>query len=292
MARVVLASSPWRTHATPALTGGMGSRLARVRRASAPCPPPHGRGKHATPTYNLVTWCEENFKRGLLKEYVDPDKGPTEVTYASTYKALWKCAACGYEWRATVTNRTKRDRPSGCPVCSRQVASSTNNFLVWCEENGERGKKLLEKYVDPDRGPTEVTYGSDYKALWKCAACDHEWRATVRDRTRSDKPRGCPACSGYAASSTNNFLVWCEENGERGKKLLEEYVDPDRGPTEVMRGSEYKAMWKCAACGHEWRAVMHSRTKSDKPSGCPACNRARRTAQSQSGRRVPPAATR
>ena len=215
MARVALASSPWRPHATPALTGGMGSRLARVRRASAPCPPPHGRGKHATPTYNLGTWCEENFKRGLLKEYVDPDKGPTEVTYASTYKALWKCAACGYEWRATVTNRTKRDRPSGCPVCSRQVASSTNNFLVWCEENGERGKKLLE-----------------------------------------------------------------------------EYVDPDRGPTEVMRGSEYKAMWKCAACGHEWRAVMHSRTKSDKPSGCPACNRARRTAQSQSGRRVPPTATR
>ena len=91
---------------------------------------------------------------------------------------------------------------------------------------------------------------------------------------------------------TNNFLVWCEKNGERGKKLLEEYVDPDRKPTEVMRASHYKALWKCAACGHEWRAVMHSRTKSDKPRGCPACNRARRNAQSQSGRRVPPAATR
>jgi DNA-directed RNA polymerase subunit RPC12/RpoP len=213
MARVALASSPWRPHATPALMGGMGSRLARVRRASAPCPPPHVRGRHATPDNNFLTWCEENFERGLLKEYVDPDRGPTEVTRGSHYRALWKCAACGYEWRAMVNNRTIH-------------------------------------------------------------------------------AQGCPACSGRVASSTNNFLVWCEKNGELGKKLLDEYVDPDRKPTEAMRASHYKAIWKCAACGHEWRAVMHSRTKSDKPSGCPACNRARRTAQSQSGRRVPPAATR
>ena len=96
MARVALASSPWRPHATPALMGGMGSRLARVRRASAPCPPPHVRGRHATPDNNFLTWCEENFKRGLLKEYVDPDKGPTEVMRGSGYKALWKCAECDH----------------------------------------------------------------------------------------------------------------------------------------------------------------------------------------------------
>ena len=106
MARVALASSPWRPHATPALMGGMGSRLARVRRASAPCPPPHVRGRHATPDNNFLTWCEENFERGLLKEYVDPDRGPTEVTRGSHYRALGKCAACGYEWRAMVNYRT------------------------------------------------------------------------------------------------------------------------------------------------------------------------------------------
>ena len=48
---------------------------------------------------------------------------------------------------------------------------------------------------------------------------------------------GCPACSRQVASATTNFLAWCEANGEQGKTLLEEYVDPDKGPTEVMRGS-------------------------------------------------------
>jgi DNA-directed RNA polymerase subunit RPC12/RpoP len=372
MARVALACSPWRTHATPALTGGMGSRLARVRRASAPCPPPHGRGRRATPDNNFLTWCEENFKRGLLKEYVDPDKGPTEVMRGSGYKALWKCAACGHEWRATMQNRTRSDKPRGCPECNRTFpfvheATPTNNFLVWCEKNGLRGEILLEEYVDPDKGPTEVMRGSGYKALWKCAECDHEWRAVMHSRTRRNRPSGCavcskrlpkseayfflewceengergerlsreyadpdvkptelaygsgykalwkcaacdhewravmhhrtslggcPACSRQVASSTNNFLAWCEENGEQGKTLLEEYVDPDRKPTEVTRASSYKALWKCAACDHEWRTTMNHRSKSDRPTGCPACNRARRTAYSQSGRRVPPAATR
>ena len=290
MARVALASSPWRTHATPALTGGMGSRLARVRRASAPCPPPHGRGRRATPDNNFLTWCEENFKRGLLKEYVDPDKGPTEVMRGSGYKALWKCAECDHEWRAVMHSRTRRNRPSGCAVCSKRLPKSEAYFfLEWCEENGERGERLSREYADPDVKPTELAYGSNYKALWKCATCDHEWRAVMHHRTSLG---GCPACSRQVASSTNNFLAWCEENGEQGKTLLEEYVDPDRKPTEVTRASSYKALWKCAACDHEWRTTMNHRSKSDRPTGCPACNRARRTAYSQSGRRVPPAATR
>ena len=94
---------------------------------------------------------------------------------------------------------------------------------------------LLKEYVNPDRGPTEVTRGSHYRALWKCAACGYEWRAMVNNRTIH--AQGCPACSGRVASSTNNFVAWCEKNGELGKKLLDEYVDPDRKPTEAMRAS-------------------------------------------------------
>jgi hypothetical protein len=72
--------------------------------------------------------------------------------------------------------------------------SKTSNFLVWCEKNGELGKKLSREYVDKDKPPTAVSKGSNYKALWKCGRCSHEWRATVNHRTKSDKPTGCPGC--------------------------------------------------------------------------------------------------
>ena len=102
--------------------------------------------------------------------------------------------------------------------------------------------------------------------------CKHVWRAQVNDRTKSDKPNGCPKCANNApASKTNNFLAWCEKNGELGKKLSREYVDKDKPPTAVTKASHYKALWKCEECKHVWRATVNHRTKSDKPTGCPAC---------------------
>ena len=70
-------------------------------------------------THNFLAWCEKNGELGkkLSREYVDKDKPPTAVTYASKYKAKWKCGTCSHEWRARMDHRTKSDKPSGCPEC-------------------------------------------------------------------------------------------------------------------------------------------------------------------------------
>ena len=178
-------------------------------------------------------------------------------------------------WRAMVCSRTRSDRPTGCPKCAHIAPlSKTHNFLAWCEKNGELGKKLSREYVDKDKPPTAVTKASHYKAKWKCSnvECKHVWRAQVSDRTKSDKPRGCPKCANHGPlSKTNNFLAWCEKNGELGKKLSREYVDKDKPPTAVTYRSTYKALWKCAECDHEWLATLNQRTTSRNPNACPAC---------------------
>lgn len=152
-------------------------------------------------------------------------------------------------------------------------------FEEWCDENGERGARLFREYHSKKMKKTEVSYGSQYKALWKCEDCKHKWRAVMGDRTRSVEPRGCPKCClsrgqgcYTVVSKRNNFHVWCEKNGERGKKLLLEYVDPDKKPTELTKGSRHKAMWKCQKCTHAWGAMVCNRTKSDKPTGCLKCH--------------------
>jgi len=231
-----------------------------------------GRGK------SFFDWCMENGERGkqLLREFYEVDK-LQELTKGSSYKAKWKCQKCKHLWRATVMNRTRSGRASGCPKCClsrgqgcHTVLSRTNNFLTWCEKNGERGKKLREEYCDTDKHPTSVTKGSHYKALWRCGTSAHEWRAKVNSRTNGVTPSGCPQCK--TNPPVSNFLTWCEKNGERGKKLHKEYVDEDKKPSEVSYGSNYKALWKCETCANEWRALVKSRTKSDGPHGCPECN--------------------
>ena len=144
-------------------------------------------------------------------------------------------------------------------------------FIEWCAENGKRGERLANEFRE--ELPTELTKGSTYKAKWKCLKCRHVWRAQVGSRTRSHKPRGCPKCANHGPlSKANNFLVWCEKNGERGKKLSREYVDKDKPPMAVTKASHYKAKWKCGRCSHEWRARVSNRTRSVTPNGCPECN--------------------
>jgi hypothetical protein len=36
--------------------------------------------------------------------------------------------------------------------------------------------------------------------------------------------------------------------------------------------SREKVPWKCGSCEWEWDARIFHRTRSDRPSGCPACN--------------------
>ena len=149
------------------------------------------------------------------------------------------------------------------------------SLVKWCAESGARGERLLLEYRDDEKLPSEVMALSSYKALWRCATCEHEWKAGVGSRTRSDAAAECMRCHGCSGRGIS-FQVWCDANGERGKTLLEEFVDPDRMPTDVMKGSQYKALWKCAECDHEWRALMHSRTKANNPNGCPATCRKKR----------------
>ena len=49
------------------------------------------------------------------KDIVDPMK----VTRGSAIKVWWKCKKCGYEWQATINNRS---RGSGCYICTHREA--------------------------------------------------------------------------------------------------------------------------------------------------------------------------
>jgi hypothetical protein len=142
----------------------------------------------------------------------------------------------------------------------------------WCEENGERGAKLLAEYADTEKGPREVAKGSKYKALWNCIDCGHEWRARVTHRTDIERPRGC---AGKMATETHNLKLACEESGGRLAHLLEEWNHPTMRMEDFTPCSAEKVPWKCE-CGAEWDARISSRTGSDRPSGCPQCGNHRR----------------
>ena len=191
-------------------------------------------------------------------EYGKNDLLPTEVSAGSNQKVWWKCHVCGYEWRATIHNRSAEH---GCPVCAGHVVMTGYNDLATMhpelvdEWDSERNGELL---------PTGVTAHSERKVWWRCRTCGHAWEAAIKNRSK-EGGGGCPVCSGRAVAAgfndlaTVNPILAAEWSSEKNGDLR---------PTMVTMGSHKTVWWKCSMCGREWQATVNHRSSGH---GCPRC---------------------
>ncbi len=193
-----------------------------------------------------------------------------EITYGNDKKVWWKCSNINeHEWEASPNSRTNMG--TGCPICANQNRGPTGK-----PKPGESLKDLFPKvaaYWHPTKNgslsPSEITYGSGRKVWWKCpVAADHEWEASINDRTGS-KPTGsgCPFCAGIKVSTSNSFHLLFPQ-------LSSQWHPKKNGklrPENYTYGSGIKVWWKCpVAADHEWEASINDRTGSN--SLCPFCN--------------------
>jgi hypothetical protein len=144
------------------------------------------------------------------------------------------------------------------------------------------GQKLIEEWAEPDVNMKDVLPGTQKKLLWRCSAgCMEDgqpftWKSTVNNRTRPDR-QGCPGCASRVPTDAHNLLKWCQDNGEYGQKLIEEWAEPDADMKDVMPSSAKKLLWRCSAgCTEDgqpftWEAMVFARTGPIR-CGCPGCS--------------------
>ncbi|OLS17043.1 MAG: hydrogenase nickel incorporation protein HypA, partial [Candidatus Heimdallarchaeota archaeon LC_3] len=109
--------------------------------------------------------------------------------------------------------------------------------------------------------PELYTKGSRYKAHWICKKCNHEWKATISNRSNGT---GCPACSGRVVTNTNNLKVTHPEFAKEWN-----YDKNKNSPEQYTKGSHYQANWLCKYCSNDWKCPINDR----KILGCPECSR-------------------
>jgi hypothetical protein len=158
-------------------------------------------GLVATETHNLALACAQSEGRlaHLPGEWHHPTKRMEDCTPASGEKVRWRCRTCEWEWDATINSRTGSDRPRGCPACAGKVATETHNLALACEESEGQLAHLPGEWNHPTKRMEDFTPASDEKVPWRCGTCEWEWGARIADRTKSDRPSGCPVCAGQVA---------------------------------------------------------------------------------------------
>ncbi len=180
---------------------------------------------------------------------------PDMVMPGSHRMVWWRCGE-GHVWRAAVKSRTSG---CGCPVCANRAIEPGENDLaathpeLAAQWDAERNGSLT---------PQDVVAGSHKRVWWRCER-GHEWQAAVYSRTVSGT--GCPVCTGKQVLPGVNDLasqypeLSAEWAWERNGELTPERVSPS---------SNRRVWWRCAL-GHEWQAVVASRTRMG--TGCPYC---------------------
>lgn len=192
----------------------------------------------------------------LIKEW-DFEKNqinPQDVSVWSHKKAWWKCEK-GHQYEMSVADRSNGN---ACPYCSN------HRVLIGFNDLGTLYPNLVDEWIIDrnSKKPEEFTYGSNYKAWWKCKN-GHEYQARIFSRT--SKGSGCPYCSGIRPIVGKNDLMTINRD------LANEWDYEKNGelkPDQFLPGSHKKVWWKCKICGNSWEAEIKSRNSGN---GCPVC---------------------
>ena len=106
-----------------------------------------------------------------------------------------------------------------------------------------------------------VSYGSK-KKVWWLGKCGHEWQASVDSRSRGN---GCPICA------NQQLLVGFNDLATVSPNVAREWHPTKNGSLEptMVSPKANKKVWWLGKCGHEWEALISSRTNGR---GCPYCS--------------------
>ena len=198
---------------------------------------------------------------------------PSAIAAKSSRKLWWRCKQCGHEWETTVGARAAG---SGCPECDRQRKRGARTVARERSLQALHPGLLAEWHPtrNSDVDPANISPGSKQKVWWCCAACGHEWRAAVHNRTA--RGSNCPVCGLKRRARTQSEVAPARSLAVKHPDVAAE-LHPQRNPgidpTRLGARSSLKLWWKCASCGHDWKTAVSTRTDG---SGCPACYRAKR----------------
>ena len=182
------------------------------------------------------------------------DLTPSDVLPGSHRLVWWQCPH-GHEWRAQIKSRVSG---AGCSVCSNRALLRGVNDLA---TNNPELARQWHPTKNGDLTPRDVLAGSRRKVWWICEH-GHEWQADVSSRNHGT---GCPVCAGKKViSGENDFASQYPELARQWHPTKNGSLRPD----QVTPSSNKKVWWICDK-GHEYQAVIASRTR--RHGGCPYC---------------------
>ncbi|MHC5534693.1 zinc-ribbon domain-containing protein [Priestia megaterium] len=157
-----------------------------------------------------------------------------------------------------------------------------NSYKLLKKDNSLANLRLdiVEEWnVEKNEGlnPDNFSVKSRRKVWWICKDCNHEWKASIGDRTRDNKSTNCPKCARRITGEKNRANKLNDKNRlsicypEMAKQWVYEKND-NFTPETISSNSRFNAWWRCEK-GHEFQGSVVVRTSRNII--CPYCSNKR-----------------
>lgn len=187
---------------------------------------------------------------------------PFDVFPHSRKKVWWQCdVSKDHEWKSSINGKTSSDNECSC--CFGRTVVLSNCLATLYPE--------IAKQWHPTKNflltPFDVVSHTSKRVWWKCeVADDHEWEASISNRTRGEGG-GCPCCKGGKLVLSNCLATTHPELSKEWHPTKNNNLTP----YDVVSKSDKEVWWKCdKGEDHEWQAKVYSRAM--KKTGCPCCS--------------------
>jgi len=153
----------------------------------------------------------------------------------------------------------------GC-IATKQQALQNNNLV-----DHSNWQTLYKEWDISKNGKPDLYAASSNKSVWwVCLTCQTKWKASIASRlTNLTK---CPKCAKKDMAKTQQEQAALRNNLaiQRPDLVTEWGQQNNQPPQKYSLRSNQKVWWQCGRCGHEWKAMILTRTKDE--TGCPRCN--------------------
>jgi hypothetical protein len=179
---------------------------------------------------------------------------PSEIKSRGAKQYYWK-QSCGHIGKAHIAEMLAK--PNRCGYCTNQKIMKGYNDLA------TTNPRLASEWHTTKNGnlqPTGVPAGTQKIVWWKCRE-EHEWQASVLNRTKGDN---CPYCGNKKVLAGFNDLQTLRP------EIASQWSSKNTlTPQQVSSKAGLLVTWVCEKA-HEWKAIIGNRTGVNN-TGCPDC---------------------
>ena len=180
-------------------------------------------------------------------------ENPRQIFKGTNYEYLFNCDICNHEFEIKISNIASKN--NWCNYCSNKYLCNNKDCKICFEKSFASHEKSKYWSIKNVENPRQVFKGSQYKYLFNCNICNHEFD---KDIGSINNDGWCPYCVNKKLCDNLECNICLEKSFATHEKSIYWSNKNELKPRQVFKFSSKICIFNCDICNNDYSAVLYS----------------------------------